>query len=111
MVIPDGAEKIGSYWFWGCKIKSVTVPASVKEICANAFRNSRKLMEVVFCAGSKLKTIGRCAFYECEKLTKIAFSDELETIGVECLYGCGLEVAVFPASWKEIGAMAFSRCR
>ena len=32
VTIPDGVEAIGNYWFWGCAIESVTVPASVKSI-------------------------------------------------------------------------------
>ena len=39
LVIPDGIEKIGDHWFWGSRIKSVVVPASVKEIGVGAFCN------------------------------------------------------------------------
>ena len=30
VVIPEGAERIGNHWFYGCDIKSVRIPASVK---------------------------------------------------------------------------------
>ena len=37
VTIPDGAEKVGNHWFWGAEVESVTIPASVREICAEAF--------------------------------------------------------------------------
>ena len=37
IVIPDGVERIENYWFWGAEVESVTIPASVREICAEAF--------------------------------------------------------------------------
>ena len=48
VIIPDGVEKIGSYWFWGCDIEEVTIPASVVEIGADAFCNCKKLAKVTF---------------------------------------------------------------
>ena len=33
-VIPEGAERIGNHWFWGSEVKSVVIPASVREIGA-----------------------------------------------------------------------------
>ena len=37
VVVPDGVEKIGNYWFWDSGIESVVIPASVKEIEVGAF--------------------------------------------------------------------------
>ena len=37
VVIPEGAERIGNHWFYGCGIESVEIPASVKYIDACAF--------------------------------------------------------------------------
>ena len=58
MIIPDGAEKIGSYWFYDSQIESIVISASVKEICANAFCRCEGLKEITFAEGSKLKVIG-----------------------------------------------------
>ena len=52
VTIPDGVERIGSYWFWGCGIESVEIPASVKEVGREAFRRCRRLKKVVFASGS-----------------------------------------------------------
>ena len=32
VAIPEGTERIGSYWFYKCDIESITFPASVREI-------------------------------------------------------------------------------
>ena len=77
IVIPKGMEKIENYWFWGSEAESVTVPVSVKEICANAFRNSRNLRTVTFDVGNALKTIKKSTFYKCESLANIILPDGL----------------------------------
>ena len=43
VVIPEGTEKIGGYWFWGSRIKSVEIPASVTEIGTCAFHGCKWL--------------------------------------------------------------------
>ena len=43
IISPEGTEKIGNHWFWGSGIESVTVPASVKEIGADAFYKCKSL--------------------------------------------------------------------
>ena len=43
VVIPEGTEKIGSYWFCGSEIESVTVPTSVREIGSGAFYGCKSL--------------------------------------------------------------------
>ena len=32
VVIPDGVERVGNHWFWGCGVEEVVVPACVREI-------------------------------------------------------------------------------
>ena len=48
VVIPDGVEKIGSYWFYGTDVEEVTIPASVTEIGTEAFCSCKKLTKVTF---------------------------------------------------------------
>ena len=52
IVIPDGAERIGNCWFWGSGVESVEIPASVREIGADAFGNCKTLKKVTFAEGS-----------------------------------------------------------
>ena len=80
VVIPDGVERIGNHWFWGSGIESLAVPASVREICVDAFSNCRRLKEVTIKGNSNLKTIGESAFYQCESLANINLPEGLETI-------------------------------
>ena len=63
IIIPDGAERIGSRWFWGCGVESVTIPTSVREIGIDAFSNCKSLRRVLFQTGSRLEKIGSGCFY------------------------------------------------
>ena len=62
VVIPEGVERIGNYWFSESDVESVEVPASVTEIGPGAFRKCEKLKKVTFAEGSKLHTIWDCSF-------------------------------------------------
>ena len=63
VIIPSGLERIEEYWFWGAEIESVMIPASVREICAEAFYRCKKLKEVIFEEGSRLEKIEHGCFY------------------------------------------------
>ena len=52
LVIPEGTERIGNYWFCDCAVESVVIPASVKEIGVDAFFKCRNLKKVTFMEGS-----------------------------------------------------------
>ena len=54
VVIPEGLEKVGSYWFIFSDIESVEVPTSVTEIGAGAFYWCKKLKRVHFADDSQL---------------------------------------------------------
>lgn len=84
IVIPDGVERIGSYWFWGSEAESVEISASVKEI-------------------------GMCAFRSCKNLTRVVFAEgsRLERIRTDCFYGAGIEGVTIPKGVEEIQERAF----
>lgn len=48
IVIPDGAQEIGEYWFKSVEAKSVTIPASVTVIGKRAFCGCKQLKCVTF---------------------------------------------------------------
>lgn len=52
VIIPDGTERVGNHWFWGSDVESVKIPASVREIGADAFCNCKNLKSVTFAEGS-----------------------------------------------------------
>lgn len=77
ITIPDGAERVGDYWFCGSGIQSATIPASVKSIGMNTFRGCKKLKSVIFAEDSVL-----------------------EEIKDECFCDSGLAEITFPRSLK-----------
>lgn len=88
IVIPDGTERIGNYWFFGCGVETVTMPASVTEI-------------------------GDYAFWKCERLKSLVLAEgsRLEIVGSRCFEGTGLEEIKMPENLQVIKEYAFSRCK
>ena len=70
IVIPNGAEFIGSYWFYDSKVETVVVPASVRRIWTEAFGTCLELKKVTFEGESRLEEIGEYAFAENENLQR-----------------------------------------
>lgn len=58
-VIPEGAERVGSYWFWGSDVEEVIIPSSAREIGAGAFGNCKKLAKVEFAGVKAASTIAK----------------------------------------------------
>lgn len=87
IVIPISVEIIEDSWFWGCEIESVSIPTSVREIKANAFRNCRNLKYVTFAENGKL-----------------------EKIEAESFYNAGIEKIFIPKTVTEIRENAFRQC-
>lgn len=95
VVIPEGAEKIGSCWFWRTDVESVEISGSVREIGANAFFSCEKLEMLTFKNTSAtssedenesnvqkgLRIIGARAFCGCRNLSAVEFPNGLEEIG------------------------------
>ena len=69
-------------------IEKVFIPNTVRELENNAFSYCRKLREIIFESGS-----------------------QLEKIGKECFFNCGLEEVTVPKSVCSIGRCAFQYCR
>ena len=68
-------------------IEKVFIPNTVRELENNAFSYCRKLREIIFESGS-----------------------QLEKIGKECFFNCGLEEVTVPKSVCSIGRSAFHYC-
>lgn len=61
--IRKGTVKVAQYAFYGCsEIEELIIPASVKEIGAFAFCGANRISKITFEIGSKLETVGSCAF-------------------------------------------------
>jgi len=101
-VIKSGAFKC-------CGLKSAKLPASLKEIQFEAFYDC-DLEKISFQKGSKLKTIGLCAFDKCNKLQAITFPKQIKTIGGYAFSGCNkLKTIKFQNKVPKMGYNAFSK--
>ena len=112
VVIPSGVEKIGNYWFEGADIEKITIPASVREIGADAFHGCEKLREIIFEGGSKLKIISQNCFI-CAGIKKIIIPKGVTEIQDSALCRCkNLKKVTFEegSELKVIGEWAFGDC-
>lgn len=60
--------------FYGCSLTGIEIPAGVREIEGNAFKDCVNLESVTFAEGCDLKVIGGSAFYHCPKLQSMDLS-------------------------------------
>ena len=97
-MIPDGTEVIENNQYEALDYERVFIPKSVVEIQEHAFAECKNLKEVTIEKGSKLKTIGKEAFLNCDNLTRIAFSEGLEKICLGAFQNTKLESVEFPTS-------------
>ena len=134
VVVPEGVERIGSYWFRGSDVQSVVIPDSVREIGAEAFCACDKLRRVTFGKGGKvsamaengtgapsvfsapqpewhrLKKICDGAFHDCSGLKFVALPNGLAEIGASAFENSGLESIAMPPSVRVIRQGAFCNC-
>lgn len=76
--VPEGAEVINRYAFFGCtSLKSINIPSSVEKIDISAFEQSA-LESVTIAEG--VKTIGDRAFAACNSLKEITLPESVETV-------------------------------
>jgi hypothetical protein len=110
--IPDGSgiTEIGEAAFIGSKISSVIIPAGVRKIGYDAFRNCHNLANVTL-PGS-LETIGDYAFSGCDRLAEITLPGGITHIAKGTFSRCeSLASVTIPGSVSAIGDNAFSACK
>lgn len=106
--LPSSLTEIGDSAFKATLITSLTVPANVETIGAEAFSSNTQLTTLNFESGSKLKTIGKHAFYTAQALTSVEIPDGVTSIGEQAFKSCiKLESIIIPESVEYIGEMAF----
>lgn len=109
VAIPSGVVDIGDHAFRCCrKLKSVTIPMSVKCIGRDAFcATALKSIAIP----SSVESIGDQAFWCCSGLNSATMSEGMRSIGRMAFYQCrGLESVTIPASVKNIAYEAFYDC-
>lgn len=81
----------------------------VRAIADGAFREQKGLKKITI-PGS-VRAIGKEAFFYCESLAEVHFSEGLDSIAERAFCNCkNLRAVVFPSSLRSIGREAFSNC-
>ena len=137
LAIPGSLEIIGDSAFNGSGLTSLTIPHTVKTIGRSILMDCKQFQKLVancdsigcwfreeygrsrfrhvplkeVILGDSVRVIGGYAFYACEDLIKVSFSNALLSIGYQSFAGCvGLKSVSFPESLTTIGNLAFSYC-
>ncbi len=107
VIIRNGVTKIGKGAFKDCiYITDVTLPASLVEICDEAFSGCKNLENIEFT--KELKIIGNNAF-EGTDIRYITFQKKLEHIGKEAFKDCkNIKEIEFRAACNDVAPDAFS---
>ena len=102
--------RIGADSFSRCAcLRVVTIPESVRKICAGAFSECAYLWSVNIPAG--VTCIEDGTFFGCQTLSKFSLPDSVTEIRRYAFCGCrNLEGLKIPASVHTIGSYAFSEC-
>ncbi len=92
-VVDDGVALINDNLFAGQSgLTKVTLPVSLKEIGASAFKGCTGLEEIVFLkeegVDHSLTEIGASAFEGCTALKSVAIPENVTSIGNKAFYGC-----------------------
>lgn len=104
------AGKTGSYEIPD-KITVNNTDYTVNAIGESAFAFCTKLDSVTFASGSKLKTIGERAFWDCI-FTGIELPDSVESIETSAFTGCeSLKGIKIPAAVAGVDGSAFQNCK
>lgn len=107
VVIPEGVEQIGCYWFAQSSIETVVIAASVREIKREAFCECERLRTVSFAENSRLERVGSRAFSK-TAITSFVAPENLREIGQLAFYDCEqLETVRLSEATRELGPMCF----
>lgn len=80
-------------------LTQIVIPANIKEIGVNAFKDCAALANVSFAENSQLEIIAEEAFCNCTSLTKISLPASITSIQKKAFEGCSsLEAIEFPSS-------------
>lgn len=115
----DGENGVVSYTKPVKKTAEVTIPATVEaegitytveEIGKGAFKNNGKLTKVTI--GKYVKKINASAFYNCAKLKTVKMGASVSVIGDKAFYKCKMLAKItVPAKVTQIGKQAFYGCK
>ena len=109
IVLNEGVTHIGNYAFLSCnKVKTVSIPDSVKSIGRYCFERSG-LEEII--VPSTVEHLGEGAFHYCENLTKAELCGAIPQIDAKTFFLCKkLEQVILSNEIQEISADMFDSC-
>jgi len=121
IMLPSTVKSIGAYAFTFCNVKDLSLNIKNKNFkLQDGILYTNDLTRVVFCPQqitgeiklpNETEHIGEAAFWGCEEIEKIVFSDSLKSIGKSAFTECyKLDDINLPNSLKFIGRFAFSNC-
>ena len=108
VVFEDGIEELSASTFERASIEMVVLPNTLKVIKSKAFRNCKKLKDVIIPAS--VEVIEDEAFHKAGLETIKIEGDNLQNIGEFVFRKCPLTSIDIPASVKSIGDGAFESC-
>jgi len=107
--VPSFVTTIEKYAFFDCRLTSVTISNSVKEIRTNAFDGCESLKSVSL--SNAMTEIAGSTFSHCINLETIEIPNSITSIGWYAFYACyKLQSIVLPKSLKRIDHGAFLEC-
>ena len=109
-VIPAGVKRIGDEAFRNCRnLTDLTIPESVTDIGYGAFSHCAALTDVTIPMG--VTSIGNDTFSFCDSLRSVTIPEGVTEIGRWAFQNCGaLRCLRLPDSLREIGPDALSWC-
>lgn len=105
VTLPEDLTAIEAELFVACAIESIELPKSVKSIGACAFENCQFLTSITIPEG--VTEIGMWAFRGCESLNSITIPEGVTEIGNAAICGAFQKI-VLPRSLRAVGMSAFA---
>lgn len=109
VTLPDTLTEISDYAFAKSSLTSITIPANIERIGANAFEGAENLATISFDGSSQLKEIGSYAFSD-TAITQIALPDGAATMGLRVFGNCTHLTTVTLPSVTSLGGYTFVGC-
>ena len=118
-VIPEGMEKIESFFLEGMPVIEVYIPSSVTEICGGAFLETPGLKNIfVDEANTVYKSIDGCLYDKSGKSficcpsdrDTVEIAEGTEKIEASAFFQCSVKEIKFPSTLKILEVGAFTSC-